>query len=110
MVARVALPPASTPAIEWMAFVDRIAVLANRATIATVDKALQRVMTGRAEGPQRPEDEGVVIATVRWVMIGYRRPSDAPLLLAEDTQRLNPKLMRAAVLPKLSPIPDATRL
>ena len=54
--------------------IDRIAVDANVAPIASVFEArLQAIVAGLAKAADRAEHERVVITLMRRIMIGYRR-------------------------------------
>jgi hypothetical protein len=64
-------------------------------------------MTVSAEGAQRPEHEGVVIAAMRRVVISDRRRSDAALLLAQGAQRGGRELVLGPSSPGLQRVPTS---
>ena len=101
-------PLALPSSIERMRRIERIAVDANVGPIASVfEVRLQAVVARLAERAERTQDELVVIAVMRRVMIGDRRGRDAPLFLAQDAERGDLQLMLGACSPGLKRIPAA---
>ena len=90
-----------------MSRIERIAVVANRMAIAALVDRPNALMAIAAEGAQRPEHEGVVIAFMRRVMVSDRRRRRPAGLEAHGAERGVRKLMLGAPSPALKRIPGA---
>jgi hypothetical protein len=85
--------------------IDRHAVVADHAAVASLVDGPDALMTVPAERAQRPEHKGVVVALMRRVVIGDRRWRCSALLLAQDAERLDRQLMLGPRAPGLEAIP-----
>jgi hypothetical protein len=87
--------------------IDRKAIVANVWPIAFVFDRLQTIMARLAQRAQRAEDELVVIALMRRVVVGDRRRRHAVPLEAGSAQRLDAELMMSAPSPTLEAVPGS---
>jgi hypothetical protein len=90
--------------------INRIAVVADRRAVVFVfERRLQAIVARRTKATDRTGQEQIVIAVMRWEMIGDGRRRDAPLFLAEGAEGLDAKLMFGACPPPLQRVPGPHR-
>ena len=99
--------PASSRPVEWVARIEREAVVIHGLAGAFAGaKAAMFVLVARlAKALQRPEAEGVPIAVVRLDVIGDGRRRHLAGLEASRAERLDAELVRAPFLPCRQAIP-----
>ena len=98
-------PPLGPMLVKRVLRIDRQTVIAYVAPISMRIVGPFALVTIAAETLQRPEPEGVPIASMRRIVVGDRRRGDAVPREAEGAERLDSKLVVSALSPALQRVP-----